>query len=53
MTTENQSFSGRYQTLRDYLQVSGPWAEPGPQHQWGSMPALLRTIETIFGVEPV
>src|SRR5437016_6067921 len=21
MTTENQSFSGRYQTLRDYLQV--------------------------------
>jgi DNA-binding beta-propeller fold protein YncE len=40
-------------SLRDYLQVSGPWAEPGPQHQWGSMPALLRTIETIFGVEPV
>jgi hypothetical protein len=39
--------------LRDYLSVSSPWAAAGPQHQWGSMPALLRTIETIFAVQPV
>jgi DNA-binding beta-propeller fold protein YncE len=39
--------------LRDYLQVSSPWAKPGPNHQWGSMPALLRTIEQIFGVAPI
>src|SRR5581483_10086197 len=39
--------------LRDYLLVASPWARPGPNHQWGSMPALLRTIETIFGVEPI
>ena len=23
------------------------------RHQWGSMPALLRTIEQVFGVQPV
>ncbi|HZT66249.1 MAG TPA: beta-propeller fold lactonase family protein [Acidimicrobiales bacterium] len=39
--------------LRDYLQVSGPLAKPGPNHQRGSMPALLRTVETIFGVQPM
>jgi hypothetical protein len=39
--------------LRDYLQVASPWAKPGPNHQWGSMPALLRTIEQIFGVQPI
>jgi hypothetical protein len=39
--------------LRDYLQVVSPWARPGPNHQWGSMPALLRTIEQLFGVQPV
>jgi DNA-binding beta-propeller fold protein YncE len=39
--------------LRDYLAVSGPWAQPGANHQWGSMPSLLRTIEQIFGVEPI
>jgi hypothetical protein len=39
--------------LRDYLQVSSPWAKPGPNHQWGSMPALLRTIEQIFAVQPI
>jgi DNA-binding beta-propeller fold protein YncE len=39
--------------LRDYLQVASPWAQPGPNHQWGSMPALLRTIEQVFGVRPV
>jgi hypothetical protein len=39
--------------LRDYLQVASPWAKPGPNHQWGSMPALLRTIEQVFGVAPV
>ncbi|MDP9181842.1 MAG: alkaline phosphatase family protein [Actinomycetota bacterium] len=39
--------------LRDYLQVASPWAQPGPNHQYGSMPALLRTIELVFGVKPV
>jgi hypothetical protein len=39
--------------LRDYLEVSSPWASTGPQHQWGSMPALLRTIEQIFDVKPI
>jgi hypothetical protein len=39
--------------LRDYLMVASPWAQPGPDHQWGSMPALLRTIEQIFGVPPI
>lgn len=39
--------------LRDYLQVVGPWAKPGPNHQWGSMPSLLRTIELLFGVQPI
>jgi DNA-binding beta-propeller fold protein YncE len=39
--------------LRDYLQVASPWAKPGPNHQWGSMPALLRTIEQVFKVAPI
>jgi hypothetical protein len=39
--------------LRDYLLVASPWAQQGPDHQWGSMPALLRTIEQIFAVKPV
>ena len=39
--------------LRDYLQVTSPWAQPGPNHQWGSMPALLRTVEQVFSVAPV
>jgi hypothetical protein len=39
-------------SLRDYLQVSSPWAQPGPNHQVGSMPAALRTIEQLFGVRP-
>jgi len=39
--------------LRDYLQVASPWARPGPNHQYGSMPALLRTIELVFGVRPI
>jgi DNA-binding beta-propeller fold protein YncE len=40
-------------SLRDYLMVASPWAQHGPDHQWGSMPALLRTIEQIFAVKPV
>jgi hypothetical protein len=40
-------------SLRDYLEVSSPWASTGPEHQLGSMPALLRTIEQIFGVPPI
>ncbi len=39
--------------LRDYLQVSSPWAQPGPNHQVGSMPSVLRTIEQVFGVAPI
>src|SRR5207244_13346068 len=55
MQTEDdtQAAGDHVSPLRDYLAVSGPWAQPGPNHQWGSMPALLRTIETIFGVKPV
>ncbi|MCU1593527.1 MAG: beta-propeller repeat protein [Frankiales bacterium] len=39
--------------LRDYLTVASPWAKPGPNHQYGSMPAALRTIEQVFGVAPI
>jgi hypothetical protein len=39
--------------LRDYLQVSSPWAQPGPNHQYGSMPSVLRTIEQVLGVKPI
>ncbi|MCW2709148.1 MAG: Phosphoesterase family protein, partial [Frankiales bacterium] len=39
--------------LRDYLTVASPWAKPGPNHQYGSMPAALRTIEQVFGVQPI
>lgn len=39
--------------LRDYLTVASPWAKPGPNHQYGSMPAVLRTIEQVFGVAPI
>ena len=50
---DTQAAGDHVSALRDYLAVSSPWASTGPQHQWGSMPALLRTIETIFSVQPV
>jgi DNA-binding beta-propeller fold protein YncE len=55
MQTEDdtQAAGDHVSYLRDYLQVSGPWSQPGVNHQWGSLPALLRTIETIFNVEPI
>lgn len=55
MQTEDdtQAAGDHISPLRDYLQVSGPWAKPGANHQWGSMPSLLRTIEQIFKVEPI
>jgi hypothetical protein len=55
MQTEDdtQAAGDHVSALRDYLQVSGPLAKPGPNHQWGSMPSLLRTIETIFRVKPI
>ncbi|HZN15266.1 MAG TPA: bifunctional YncE family protein/alkaline phosphatase family protein [Acidimicrobiales bacterium] len=55
MQTEDdtQAAGDHISPLRDYLQVSGPWAQPGPNHQWGSMPSLLRTIEHIFKVDPI
>ena len=55
MQTEDdtQAAGDHVSPLRDYLQVSGPWAKPGANHQWGSMPSLLRTIEQIFNVEPI
>ncbi|MBV9255666.1 MAG: bifunctional YncE family protein/alkaline phosphatase family protein [Actinobacteria bacterium] len=55
MQTEDdtQAAGDHVSALRDYLQVSGPLAKPGPNHQWGSMPSLLRTIETIFKVKPI
>ena len=54
MQTEDdtQAAGDHVSPLRDYLQVIGPWAKPGPNHQWGSMGSILRTIETIFGVPP-
>jgi hypothetical protein len=55
MQTEDdtQAAGDHVSPLRDYLQVVGPWAKPGPNHQWGSMGSLLRTIELIFGVPPM
>jgi DNA-binding beta-propeller fold protein YncE len=53
-TEDDTQISGDHvSALRDYLEVAGPLAQPGPNHQWGSMPSLLRTIETIFKVPPV
>ncbi len=49
---DTQLAADHVSSLRDYLQVISPWAKPGPNHQWGSMGSLLRTIETIFGVPP-
>jgi DNA-binding beta-propeller fold protein YncE len=55
MITEDdtQAAGDHVSYLRDYLQVISPWAKAGANHQWGSMPSLLRTIETIFSVEPI
>jgi len=55
MQTEDdtQVSADHISALRDYLLVASPWAKPGADHQWGSMPALLRTIEQIFGVAPI
>jgi hypothetical protein len=54
MTEDDTQAAGDHVSyLRDYMQVVGPWAKPGPSHQWGSMPSLLRTIEQLFGVEPI
>src|SRR5207248_2211490 len=55
MQTEDdtQAAGDHVNSLRDYLEVSGPWAQAGPNTQWGSMPALLRTIEQLFNVQPV
>jgi DNA-binding beta-propeller fold protein YncE len=50
---DTQVAADHISALRDYLLVASPWAKPGANHQWGSMPALLRTIEQIFGVEPI
>jgi len=49
---DTQVAADHVSALRDYLQVISPWAKPGANHQWGSMPSLLRTIETIFNVAP-
>jgi hypothetical protein len=55
MQTEDdtQAAGDHVSPLRDYLQVSGPWTQPGANHQWGSMGSLLRTIEQIFSVDPI
>ncbi|MDQ1373288.1 MAG: hypothetical protein QOJ09_626, partial [Actinomycetota bacterium] len=54
MTEDDTQAAGDHiSPLRDYLQVVGPWAKPGANHQWGSMGSLLRTIETIFDVAPI
>ena len=54
ITQDDTQLSGDHvSALRDELQVISPWSQPGPNHQWGSMPALLRTIEHLFGVPPI
>src|SRR6266581_3873105 len=55
MQTEDdtQAAGDHVSPLRDYLEVASPWARKGPDHQRGSMPALLRTIEQIFGLPPI
>jgi DNA-binding beta-propeller fold protein YncE len=50
---DTQVSADHVSALRDYLLVASPWARPGADHQWGSMPALLRTIEQIFRVKPI
>ena len=50
---DTQLAADHVSSLRDYLQVISPWAKPGANHQWGSMGSLLRTIETIFNVDPL
>lgn len=50
---DTQVAADHVSSLRDYLQVISPWASTGPNHQWGSMGSLLRTIETIFGIDPI
>jgi DNA-binding beta-propeller fold protein YncE len=50
---DTQVAADHISALRDYLLVASPWARPGANHQWGSMPALLRTIEQIFQVPPI
>ncbi len=54
MITEDdtQVAADHVSSLRDYLQVISPYARNTPNHQWGSMPSLIRTIEQIFGVHP-
>ncbi|MGQ0832786.1 MAG: bifunctional YncE family protein/alkaline phosphatase family protein [Microthrixaceae bacterium] len=49
---DTQVAADHVSSLRDYLQVISPWARPGANHQWGSMGSLLRTVETIFDIEP-
>ena len=39
--------------LRDTLEVVGPWSAKAPDHQRASMGSVLRTIELLFGVDPV
>jgi DNA-binding beta-propeller fold protein YncE len=50
---DTQAAGDHVSTLRDYMLLASPWAKPGANHQWGSMPALLRTIEQVFGVAPI
>jgi DNA-binding beta-propeller fold protein YncE len=55
MQTEDdtQATGDHVSPLRDYLLAAGPWTQPGANHQWGSMPSMLRTVEQLFGVQPV
>ncbi|MDQ1396007.1 MAG: hypothetical protein QOG64_1266, partial [Acidimicrobiaceae bacterium] len=50
---DTQAAGDHVSALRDELEVVSPWAAPGANHQWGSMPSLLRTIEVLFTVSPV
>ncbi|HMC53443.1 MAG TPA: alkaline phosphatase family protein, partial [Acidimicrobiales bacterium] len=50
---DTQAAGDHVSALRDPVEVVGPFASPGSSHQRGSLPSVLRTIETIFGVSPV
>jgi YVTN family beta-propeller protein len=50
---DTQAAGDHVSALRDPAEIVGPFARPGASHQRGSMPSVLRTIETIFSVSPV
>ena len=50
---DTQAAGDHVSALRDPVEVIGPLARAGASHQRGSLPSVLRTIETVFAVSPV